>query len=352
MKVLTPPLALALLSLGLGACAAARADSKPEPAERPVVELESVRTRDEDRPLRVAGLVAPSRELSLGFKVGGVVSQVRVDVGSKVRKGDVLALVDASEFSAGALQAEEGVKKAERDLERVRGLHERGTVPLADVQNAETAVRVAKAALSGVQVNVARAALIAPQDGVIDMRAIEPGEVVPGGKPVFRMSGTSGGYVVRVGVTDKDVATLRLGMPCTARLDANLEREEPCEVTEIATAAAPMTGLFDVEVRLQKAIAAARTGAVAKVQIARIESAVSSVPISALVDGRDRDAAVYSVVDGIATRRSVRVRYLAGDRAFLEANLDAPNVVARGAGRLRDGLAVSTLAPTVTAPQK
>jgi membrane fusion protein, multidrug efflux system len=267
---------------------------------------------------------------------------VRVDVGAKVKKGDVLATVDASEFAAGALQASESVKKAERDLERVQALHERGTVPLSDVQNAETGVALAKAGRAAAQVNVGRSALVAPADGVIDMRAIEPGEVVAGGKPVFRMSGTRAGIVARVGVSDRDVASLRLGAPCVITLDSDVAPVAG-EVSEIATSASAGTGLFDVEVTLKGALASTRTGGTAKVQIARTVNDLVSVPVSALIDGDGVRAAVYVVKEGKALRKPVTLAFLSSDRAALKAGeLEGESmVISGGAGRLRDGSPVS-----------
>jgi RND family efflux transporter MFP subunit len=327
----------ALLAM-VPACMNAHAGSVPEPAPKALVSVAPVVRGSIEHPLHGAGLVYAERELSLGFKVGGVVSQVRVDVGAKVKKGDVLATVDASEFAAGALQASEGVKKAERDLERIRGLHERGTLPLSDAQNAETGVSVAKAALAAAQVNVGRGALIAPTDGVISMRAIEPGEVVPSGKPVFHLSGTKAGHVVRVGLSDHDLRTVTLGAPCTATLDADPEHALACEVSEVANSAAPSTGLFDVEVRIKSFGAPLRSGSSAKVQIVRVFNDAVSLPVSALVDGQGDQAAVFVVQDGRAVRKPVTVAFLVNDRAVLRGGLENETaVVSAGAGRLRGG---------------
>jgi membrane fusion protein, multidrug efflux system len=325
-----------LLLAAVPACqhaSAADAGHGPAPLD---VRLAAVSHEPIAHPVSGAGLVTARREMDLSFKVGGVVSQVRADVGTRVKRGQVLAVLDTTEVSAAVTQAAEGLHKAERDLERVEALHGRGSMPLAEVQNARTGVAVAKAGLAAAQFNVAHSVVTAPSDGVVDRRAVEPGEVVPGGKPVFHLSGTGTGWVVRMGLSDRDLFAVRLGAPCTVTVDALPGESVPCEISELASSASPGTGLFEVEALL-KGGPELRAGATAKVQIAR-EVKLPSIPVAALVDGRGDAAAVFLVQEGKAVRRPVKVGFLYDDRAAIASGLDgAEQVVVEGSSRLREG---------------
>jgi RND family efflux transporter MFP subunit len=330
-------LALSLLACA-PACARAEAADSPVPTGPPPLEvrLGAVSKEPIAHPVHGAGLVMARREMDLSFKVGGVVTQVRADVGTRVKRGQVLAVLDTTEVAAAVTQATEGLRKAERDLERVEALHGRGSVPLADLQNARTGAAVAKAGLAAAQFNVAHAVVTAPTDGVVDRRAVEPGEVVPGGKPVFHLSGTGTGWVVRLGLSDRDLFAVRLGAACTATVDALPGAPVPCEISEIASSASPGSGLFEVEALL-KGAPELRAGVTAKVQIAR-EVNLPSVPVGALVDGRGDAAAVFLLEDGKAVRRPVRVSFLYEDRAAIASGLDGTErVVVEGTSRLREG---------------
>jgi membrane fusion protein, multidrug efflux system len=344
----------------LAGCASAKANESAKVDTHASAASVAVRTvvaaaKPVERPIRANGLTQASRELALGFKAGGVVARVNVRVGDRVKAGDVLAIVDASEFAAGALQAAESVQKAQRDVERAEGLYNRGTIALADVQNARTGLSVAKAALAGAQVNVARAALRAPVSGIIDYRDIDPGEVVAPGRPIFRLNSTETSAIVRVAVTAEDIATLEVGSLGTAMLDGETGQQRNCSVTQVATSATPATGLFEVEAALEApgnvpaatgqtttTKALVRTGVAAQVEFARRTLPHISVPMAALVDGEGMHAAVFLNVANKAVRKPIQVSFLQGESAVLAGGLrDGDLVIIDGVQFLRDGTPVA-----------
>lgn len=335
---------LVLLALASGAgCRTASADDSPAPrVEAAVVpvRLAPVARGSVARPIRGTGTVRLKSEVDLSFKIGGIVEAVLVDEGTRVRRGQVLARLDPTEVSAALRQADEAVVKAERDFDRVARLHASGALPPAQRDDADTAVRLAKAARDAAAFAARRAVIVAPDDGRVDRRLLEPGEVVSPGRPVLRVSGRSRGAVVRVALTDRDVLRLRIGDPATVRLDARPEEELRATVTQIATAANPATGTFDAEVRLE-AGEGLLSGLTAKVVITHDEPDLVSVPAAALVDGHGDRAAVFVVEGDRARKVPVRVAFLDGARAALCTPLAGHrDVVTSGAMRLEDGAAV------------
>ncbi|HEY6879650.1 MAG TPA: efflux RND transporter periplasmic adaptor subunit [Polyangiales bacterium] len=306
------------------------------------VRLAQVERGDLLRPLHGSGTLGARHELDLSFKVGGVVSKVFVEAGARVRKGQLLAAVDPTEFEAQLSSARQTLAKAERDAARVTSLHANGTIPLVEAQNADTGLQLARAALESASFNVAHARLVAPEDGVIDRRAISAGEVAAPGRAVFHLSTTGGGPVARVSLSDRDVLAVKLGDRADITLDARPESSLAAHVTQVANSATPGVGTFTVELTIDDA--AARTlpsGLTIKARIAHEEREAVRVPIAALVEGRGREASVY-VVDGQrASRIPVRVRSIVADHALLVGD-DArlASVVVSGASMLHDGAAV------------
>ncbi len=321
------------------------------------VRLAPVAAGPVDRPIHGTGTVRLKSEADLSFKVGGVVTAVLVEEGARVKKGQVLARLDPTEVDAALRQAKEGAAKAERDLDRVRRLHATGALPVAELQNAETGVALSHAAVDAASFNAQRAVIVAPDDGRVDRRMIEPGEIVSPGRPVFHVSGRSKGAVVRVGLVDRDVLRVREGDEARVVLDARPDMPLTGKVAQIATVATPGTGTFDVEVRLEPATTngkktdaaqsseALLSGLTAKVEIRHVEEVAGIVPIGAVVDGRGADAAVFVVDQQKARRVPVKVAFLVDGRAALAAAPLEPQamVVEAGSAQLEDGSPVRVL---------
>jgi membrane fusion protein, multidrug efflux system len=333
----------ALASLGCrgDAHAARSSDPRAKPPAVPV-RVVSPQAGPVSRPIRGAGIVRLKSEADLSFKVGGVVAAVLVEEGGAVKKGQVLARLDPTEVDASLRQAREAVAKAERDDARAKRLYAAGAVPTAERENAETGLELARAAAQAAAFNAQRAAVIAPDDGRIDRRMVEPGEIVAPGRPVFHLSGRSKGAIVRIGLGDRDVLRVREGDVATVRVDARPEDPIAGRITQIATVATPHVGTFDVEVKLDTSADGLLSGLTAKVEIAHEEPAAAVVPLGALVDGNGPNAALFVVEQGRAKKVPVKVAFLVDGRAALaKAALPADaKIVEAGAPDLEDGAAV------------
>jgi RND family efflux transporter MFP subunit len=304
-----------------------------------------------NRPIRGTGIVRLKSEADLSFKVGGVVAAVLVEEGARVKKGQILARLDPTEVDAAYRQAREGAIKAERDLDRVKRLHSAGAIAIVEKDNAETGVELARAAVSAASFNAQRAAVIAPDDGRIDRRMLEPGEVVAPGRPVFHLSGRSKGAIVRIGLTDRDALRVKEGDVAKIRLDAaNKDNDEAIvgHVAQIATVATPGVGTFDVEVKLElPSNETLLSGLTAKVEIAHEEAAALVVPIGSVVDGRGPNAALF-VVEGEPARAKkvpVRVAFILDQHVAL-ASAPIPSgtkIIEAGAADVEDGSLVRVL---------
>lgn len=336
---LAPALAAALLAAGCGATSAAPA---APPAAAVPVRVAAVVRGSVRAPIRAAGTVHPKDERALSFKVGGVVARIRVAAGEQVRRGQVLAELDVTEVAAAVRQAREGLAKAERDRDRARTLADQDVAPRALAEDAETAAQVARAGVSGAEFNLRQAVLLAPDDGWVDERLAEPGEVVAPGRPILKVSGRGRGFVVRASLPDRDVVGLRVGQPAQVAVDALPGAPLAGAVAEIARSASRATGTFEVEIRLAPAGAAALLGGLpAKVEIARELPVPAAVPLAALVDADGSQGVVFALEEGRARRVPVRIASLRGGLAVLAEGLPGvERVITEGAAGLADGAPV------------
>ncbi len=347
-------LAALLAALALPACGVPEAvhEATRVAPEATPVELARVGRGDVVRRVRGAGLLRAKSEIDLSFKVGGVLAVLRVDRGAAVKKGQVLAALDPTEVAAGLRQASEVDRRATRELDRARRLYESGAVSRGVLDDAETQSATAAAGASAARFNAGRATLVAPEDGWIDARAAEPGEVVAPGRPILRMSGKDRGWVLRASVSDREAVRLVEGAAATVTIDALPDTPLSGAVTQIAPVASGGTGTYEVEVRVDAPPGTRLlAGLSGKLEIARAEPDLLRVPLAALVDASGRDASVHVVTGDVARRVAVRVAFLSGPDAAIAADLGgADAVVTRGTHALRDGSRVRVVTPDAARP--
>lgn len=141
-------------------------------------------------------------ESRLSFRVGGKVTQRAVDLGQRVKAGQLLVQVDPQDLRLGADAAKAALSAAEAqagqasaDLARFKELRSQGFISEAELERHTTAERAAQASLrqaraqAGVQLNQAGyASLTAGAAGVITAVEVEPGQVVGAGQPVLTLA--------------------------------------------------------------------------------------------------------------------------------------------------------------------
>src|SRR5436190_18809166 len=128
------PITLFLL-LALAACGRGRAAAPPA-TDAIAVRVAPVSVDRVARPVTATGTLGPKEEVTLSFKVGGVVSRILVDEGRSVRACVTLAVLDLSEIDAAVVRARSAAEKAERDLTRARRRYAGSVATLHPAQNA------------------------------------------------------------------------------------------------------------------------------------------------------------------------------------------------------------------------
>jgi len=337
------PLALLGLALIQPGCADARAESSPAVALPVPVRVVTVQREALERPLRAIGRLGHKHSFTLSFKNGGTVRSLLVSEGALVKKGQPIALVDRTEIDAQVAQARAALEKSERDHARVEHLRATGAVAQVDADDAHTATDIAHATLAAALYNQSATALLAPEDGRIDKRLVEVGEQVAPGTPVYAMSGSTAGLVLRVGVVDRDLVDLNLGDSAKVTLDALPSEELAANVSEIARVPSPTSGTYEIELRFAKADPRLAAGMTAKATIARRPTAaLPIVPLGALIDANGPSASVYTLAPlgaGFTVQRTaIEVAELAGDRVAVRSGLSgSEKVLSEGAAFVEPG---------------
>ncbi len=326
----------------LWGCEQAKAVSQTESPAQPV-RLAPVAHQTFSPPVHAVGLSSGKEEIRLSFKNGGTVESLRVEAGAHVRKGQLLATLNQVEIRAQVQQARANLDKTERDERRVKELQQSGSTPLADVENAHTALEVAQAALDAAQYNAGVAQIVAPEDGTVVRRLVEVNELVGGAQPIYALRSARRGFVVRVGLADREAVEVQLGARAKVTFDAYPGRIFDGTLTELATAASPRTGTYEAEIKVEAGDTELLSGLVGRVELAQARPAwVDLIPIEALVEGSGNHGEVFTVEpDNRVKKLPVQIAFIDGDKVAIASGLEnVRSVVTDGASYLSAGAQV------------
>lgn len=316
-------------------------------AETPVpIRVAEVVSADAANTFRAAGTVRLRREIDLGFTTPGRVASIAVEEGARVRRGQLLASLDATMVAADLSAASAERTRAAADLSRAKELFAKGWVTRARLESAEAAYRAAAATTSSARFAANTARIVAPADGVILRRFAEVNQVVDAGTPVLAFGDGRDGFVLRVPVSDVQAS----GIVQTGSVPIDIAALGPAPVAariiEVAGRADDRTGTFAVELALPPD-PALRSGQIGHAVLAvRSNGGRESmlVPSSAVFAARAGEAFVY-VLDEAGTRVKARqiVTGAAGDNgiAVLSGLKAGERVAVTGISRLSEGSLVT-----------
>ena len=302
-----------------------------------------------------AGEIRAREESPLSFRVGGNLVRREVDVGDRVKRGDLLAVLDPGDFRLQAQSAQAQVAAAQAEFERARAEQARYAALAKDqlvsrsaLDTQTTALRAAEeqARAARAQLDVARnqagyTELRAPRDGAIATRLAEAGQVVAAGQTVFTLA-ADGGREVAIALPESRIRDFAVGRPALVELWSTPGRRLPGRIREIAPAADSQARTYAARVTLiGDAAKAVDLGQSARVYVQENGNrAALSVPLSAIQRGVNGATALW-VVDPKTrklTSQPVKLGPYAEDRVPVLSGVSPDAwVVVAGGHLLREG---------------
>lgn len=257
-----------------------------------------------------SGQFTTDDETYLSFLTGGIVKQLFVKEGDRVRKGQLLATLDLTSINAMVNQAKLGLEKAKRDFERASSLQKEGFASLEQVQNAQTAVDIAEQQLASARFNLKYSEIRAVKDGYILKRFVNQGQLVATGTPVFQTNGAGDGkWTLRVGVSDQQWNLIQDGDEAWISCETFGKNKIRAVVSRKAESSDPYTGTFAIDLTIsEKTTASIASGMYGKAEIKTRKHANNwTIPYEALLDGDAGEGYVF-VTDNKKSVRKVPVQ--------------------------------------------
>lgn len=265
------------------------------------------------------GNLQPTNQVEVGVEVSGTVAAVEVDYNDRVKRGQILASLDPTKFKAQVvksraalqsakariLQAQATVDESRAQLARLTKLREvsKGTDPsqvdidaadaalkraLAERASAKADMAEAMATLESNEIDLAKAVIRSPVDGVVLVRAVEPGQTVAASlqTPVlFLLAEDLAKMELHVSVDEADVGRVRAGQKAAFTVDAYPDRTFSAEIVDVHYGAQEVEGVITYEavLNVDNGDLSLRPGmtATANIVVQRVEDALL-VPNAAL----------------------------------------------------------------------
>lgn len=233
-------------------------------AQAPHYLTETVRREDVHVTVSATGKLQGLNTVEVGAEVTGKVLRVLVDYNDQVKKGQVLAEIDPEqlnaaldETSAQVLSAEANIRtsqatwvEAKQTRERAEEQAKQGLISQKDLEAAQAAAAraeaslasasasasLSRASLKSAQSRVGKTKIVAPIDGIVLVRAVEPGQTVTAGfqTPVlFRVAEDLTKLSLRVDVDEADIGRVREGADASFTVDAYPLRTFPSKVVSM-----------------------------------------------------------------------------------------------------------------------
>lgn len=342
-----PRLALLLVPcLALAACKGgpapdAQAKEKKGPEAVPV-EVVAVSTRPIAASYTGTAPLEPRSEAQVVAKTSGVALGVYAEEGQHVRAGQTLVRLDAARSALQAAQTAAQMRKLEANFARARRLAAEKLISANDNDQLRYDLENARAANRLANLEVSYANVVAPISGVVAQRSIKPGNFVQINTPIMRIVDTSRLEAV-LNVPEREIATLKAGLPVKLQVDALPGREFAGTVDRVAPVVDSGSGTFRVICAFEGG-GLLQPGMFGRIRIDYDRKADALVvPRTALLED-DAEPAVFVVRNNKAVRVPVKTGYAEGGWIEVRSGLKGGDrVVVAGKTALREGSDVQVL---------
>ena len=281
--------------------------------------------------------IASDADAPVLARVPGQVTQLMVEEGDQVERGQLLARLDGEKLRLEMLAAKANLEQAQRELARYTDLAQRGMVSASMFDGLKYDVAALEATYELKKLNFDYAEIRAPIAGVVSARNIKPGQTVAANSVAFRITDTRE-LVAYLQIPQTELAKIAAGQAATLRVDSMPETDFRASVARISPTIDVRNGTFRATLLVDN-----RRGDLAPGMFARFEISYEKhegalmVPANAIVE-EDGETTVYVVADGEVSRRNVEAGITADGRVEILSGLaDDDEIVVLGHAGLRDG---------------
>lgn len=323
---------------------------KPERPPINAVTLLLQPTAIHDR-INLPGSVEAWTTLSLLSKLNGTIDEVLVREGQKVKKGDVLARIDAEEYRIAMERAKSAYDLATADYQRDKAIFAKGVIPAAELDTNRTRMETARADYENAQLLYSRCTVTAPMNGIVRKLDAKVGLQLAIGDPLAEILEIDRLKAV-VGIPESDVTAVRAIDTIAVSLQALKERTVTGRVHYLSSSPETVARLFRLELAIDNS-----DGEILPGMFIRADVIKKTVPDAIVIPfysviSRNNEQYVFVEKDGIVEKKNVKLGIMegwqvqvteglaAGDRLLVEGHRDVEDrhavKVVKAAGDMKE----------------
>ena len=304
------------------------------------------------------GTLEPFSKAQLATRIMVHVKEVRVEAGDRVKAGQVLVKLDQKDITSRLKQSEAMLASAKSQREnarsyfnRIKKLHDEQSATdqaldnaRTQLESAEAAVLAAEGQVSEAQANLNYSRLVAPFDGYVTAKIVEPGDMANPGVPLVTVEQQDSMKIVAT-VSERAVGQISVGRQVWVKTDIPGSSRMPASVEAIIPSADPRTRTFQVKLVLGNPEGTLKSGMFVRVFFQTGTTRILAVPDSAILR-KGQLTGVFTVDDNHLSRlRWVRLGQASDDMVEVLSGLDpGDRVVLSGHQLMREGQKVEEVA--------
>lgn len=352
-------LLLALIIISASSCSSS-SDKTTSRGIQPVQIQVETPALNNDNSIAVTGQVEPVHTAHISTRVMGYITAVKVKVGDRVTKGQLLATISNEDIMAKLAQADATLsganaafQSAEKDYHRFTNLYNQQSASAKELDNvtlqyqaAKANVRAAAQMKAEAKAMLAYTNITAPFSGIVTKKLSDAGNMANPGMPILIVE-QSGNIQVSATIPETKISSIRLKSPAFVSIES-INKKFAGEVVEISPSSIGSGGQFLVKISLPKeAQAVLNAGMYAHVRINTHSSSSTMrnetvlVPLNAVSRIGQLDAMYTVSSQGTALLRYVRLGKVYGDKVEVLSGLNSSErFITKAAGKLYNGVPV------------
>lgn len=322
-------LLVSVLLLGLCSCGkTTEISDKVEPVQVKVLKIGAASHQET---LRFSGTVVEENGAVLSFPFMAQIDRIYVEVGSKVKKGQLIASANTASMKSAHQAAQASLRQAEDAWQRMKELHDRGSLAEIKWVEVQSKLQQAKSMEEMARKNLNDCRLYAPFSGVISEKTAEIGQNVLPGAPVVRLV-TGDDLAIKIAVPETEISEIYEGQTAQICIPALKEKLLQGFVAEKGIQANPMSRSYEVKIRISGKDHTALPGMVAETFLSKKDADRTFViPARILQIDENNRTFVWVNRQGKASRQMLRCGEFTADGVTVTDGLhDGDEVLVEG----------------------
>ena len=254
-----------IVLLWLTSCTGSKS-TNPDSSQGIPVKVQRIESMQENLANDYIGIVEESVSVPVSFLTIGQVEKVYVAEGQKIKKGQLLAELDNSNYLSMYQMSLSKEKQAEDAFSRLSDLYKKGSLPEIKFVEIQTGVEQARSATQIALKNMNECKLYAPMDGVIGKRSIEPGMGVMPALTVFKLVKIDKVFV-KVSIPENEISSIKTGDKAEISVTALNNQQFEGTIEEKGVMSNPLSHTYEIKIALRNPEEKLMPGMVCKVAI-------------------------------------------------------------------------------------